>query len=201
MDTPRYWIAIGLTGQALFFMRFFLQWIASERAKKSVVPRGFWLISLLGSAFVLAYAFYRRDAVFVLGMLPSVFIYGKNMFLKGPSPRSKLIPLAAAFAVFVLWAALKEPYVGNLAWAAIGFCGSLVWMSRFIVQWWVSERRGETTLPVAFWVMCLVGSALLLAYSIYRKDPVFIPGFAIGYLVYSRNLYLLRREQAAASDS
>ena len=58
------WLAIGFIGQALFFGRFFVQWIASERRKQSVVPRSFWYLSLGGGAVLLAYAIHRRDPVF-----------------------------------------------------------------------------------------------------------------------------------------
>ena len=58
---------IGLLGQGLFSMRFIVQWIASEKAGKSVVPFSFWLFSLGGSIFLLIYAIYRKDPVFILG--------------------------------------------------------------------------------------------------------------------------------------
>jgi lipid-A-disaccharide synthase-like uncharacterized protein len=80
------WIAIGFIGQALFFGRFFVQWIASERRKQSVVPRSFWYLSLAGGAVLLAYAIHRRDPVFIVGQATGFLIYTRNLwFLHRPS--------------------------------------------------------------------------------------------------------------------
>lgn len=75
------WVGVGLAGQALFFARFALQWIASERARRSVVPPAFWALSLAGSMLVLAYALWRRDPVFVLGQSLGVLVYARNLWL------------------------------------------------------------------------------------------------------------------------
>ncbi len=72
---------IGLLGQGLFSMRFIVQWIASEKAGKSVVPFSFWLFSLGGSIFLLIYAIYRKDPVFMLGQAPNLLIYSRNIWL------------------------------------------------------------------------------------------------------------------------
>lgn len=72
---------IGLLGQGLFSMRFIVQWIASEKAEKSVVPFSFWLFSLGGSIFLLIYAIYRKDPVFILGQAPNLLIYSRNIWL------------------------------------------------------------------------------------------------------------------------
>ena len=74
------WLAVGLAGQALFTARFLLQWLASERAKRSVVPLSFWYCSLGGGLILLLYALYKRDPVFILGQVGGVFIYARNLF-------------------------------------------------------------------------------------------------------------------------
>jgi lipid-A-disaccharide synthase-like uncharacterized protein len=79
-DDPR-WLAAGLLGNAVFFSRFLVQWLASERAGISYVPRVFWHLSLIGSAFLLAYALHRRDPIFVLAYLPNGFVYLRNLAL------------------------------------------------------------------------------------------------------------------------
>ena len=195
MDRNLLWIILGLAGQACFFSRFLVQWIASERARRSVVPRVFWHLSLMGSACLVAYALYRGDPVFVLSVLPATFIYARNLFIKKSASATQLIPIALALLVFSIWATASKPQVDSMGWAVIGFCGYAIWTSRFIAQWWVSERQGEAVMPVSFWIMSLVGNIFLLAYSIHLKDPVFIPGQSIGYIVYSRNLYLIYRER------
>ena len=75
------WLAAGLLGNALFFSRFLIQWLASERAGRSFVPPVFWHLSLIGSAFLLAYALHRRDPIFVLAYLPNGFVYLRNLAL------------------------------------------------------------------------------------------------------------------------
>jgi len=75
------WILFGLVGQIMFTGRFVVQWIASERAKRSVVTRSFWLFSIMGSSILSVYAIYRRDPVFILGQLPGIFIYFRNLVI------------------------------------------------------------------------------------------------------------------------
>ena len=79
-------------------------------------------------------------------------------------------------------------------WLVIGFLGQGLFSARFLVQWIASERRSESVIPVAFWVFSIFGGAFLLAYAIYRRDPVFILGQAAGMLVYARNLMLIRKK-------
>ncbi|MCB1056820.1 MAG: lipid-A-disaccharide synthase N-terminal domain-containing protein, partial [Acidobacteria bacterium] len=67
MDRSALWIGIGFVGQALFFARFLVQWLASERRKESVVPRAFWFLSIGGGLILLSYALWRRDPVFIAG--------------------------------------------------------------------------------------------------------------------------------------
>jgi lipid-A-disaccharide synthase-like uncharacterized protein len=80
------WLGIGLVGQSLFFMRFFVQWIASERKGKSVIPAAFWYFSILGGLTLLVYAVHQRDIVFTIGQATGVFIYGRNIVLSKRSP-------------------------------------------------------------------------------------------------------------------
>ena len=75
-----WWIALGYVAQMLFFMRFFVQWIASERAGKSVVPMSFWLFSIGGGFLLFVYAIARRDPVFILGQGLGFFIYLRNVY-------------------------------------------------------------------------------------------------------------------------
>lgn len=74
-------IIVGLIGQTMFSMRFIVQWIASEKAGKSVIPFSFWIFSFAGSLLLLLYAIYRRDPVFILGQAPNLFIYSRNIWL------------------------------------------------------------------------------------------------------------------------
>ena len=75
------WVAVGLFGQLMFTMRFVVQWIASERAHRSIVPELFWYFSMAGGVILFAYAVHRRDPVFILGQSMGLFIYARNIWL------------------------------------------------------------------------------------------------------------------------
>ncbi len=78
-----------------------------------------------------------------------------------------------------------------------GFLGQLLFSARFLVQWLVSEKRGESVIPIGFWYLSLAGGLTLLVYAVLRHDPVFILGQAAGLVVYSRNLMLIARTKRA----
>ena len=75
------WIVVGFMGQALFSARFVVQWLASERVRRSIVPRAFWYFSLAGGATLLAYAIHKRDPVFIAGQGLGLFVYLRNIYL------------------------------------------------------------------------------------------------------------------------
>jgi lipid-A-disaccharide synthase-like uncharacterized protein len=75
------WVMIGLTGQLLFTARFLVQWLASEREKRSIIPIAFWYFSLGGGMVLLSYAIWRMDPVFILGQSMGLVIYLRNLWL------------------------------------------------------------------------------------------------------------------------
>jgi lipid-A-disaccharide synthase-like uncharacterized protein len=83
----------------------------------------------------------------------------------------------------------------EVIWIGIGFAGQFLFMMRFLWQWVQSERHKRSTIPIAFWYFSLAGGMTLFTYAIHRRDPVFIAGQALGLLVYTRNLMLIRREK------
>ena len=83
-------------------------------------------------------------------------------------------------------------------WLLLGFFGQALFSCRFLIQWFASERRKASVVPVAFWWFSIGGGLCLLAYAIHRADPVFILGQSAGLIVYFRNLVLLRRKKKAA---
>jgi len=80
-------------------------------------------------------------------------------------------------------------------WLLVGFLGQALFASRFILQWFKSELVGRSVIPLSFWYCSMGGGVVLLAYALYKEDPVFITGQLTGLLVYSRNLYLIFREK------
>lgn len=81
MTTETIWIIIGFLGQGIFFMRWVVQWIASERHAESRVPTAFWYMSLIGGLITLAYAIYRLDPVFIAGQSIGSIVYVRNLML------------------------------------------------------------------------------------------------------------------------
>ncbi len=75
-----WWVLLGFLAQAMFTMRFLVQWIASERAGRSVIPLAFWIFSIAGGLTLLAYALYRKDVVFIVGQAFGVFVYLRNLY-------------------------------------------------------------------------------------------------------------------------
>lgn len=81
-------------------------------------------------------------------------------------------------------------------WLGVGFAGQALFSMRFLVQWLASERKGRSVVPLAFWYFSVAGGVTLLAYAVYRADPVFIMGQLGGVLIYLRNLQLIRAQTA-----
>lgn len=74
-------LVLGFAGQTLFFMRFFVQWLYSEKHRRSMIPTAFWYFSIGGSSLLLVYAIIRKDIVFIVGQASGFFIYTRNLYL------------------------------------------------------------------------------------------------------------------------
>ena len=85
-------------------------------------------------------------------------------------------------------------------WLIIGFIGQALFGARFIIQWVVSEKKRESTIPLAFWYCSIGGAVVLLAYAIHKQDPVFIVGQSMGSIIYIRNLILIDRKKKALAS-
>jgi lipid-A-disaccharide synthase-like uncharacterized protein len=83
-------------------------------------------------------------------------------------------------------------------WLGVGLLGQALFSARFLVQWIASERKKQSVVPTQFWFFSLGGGVTLLAYAIYRLDPVFILGQGAGLFVYARNLYFIYRRPVPA---
>ncbi len=81
MDNDTIWLVVGFLGQALFSARFIVQWVASERKKRSVIPVMFWYFSILGGTTLLVYSIHKQDPVFIFGQGGGLLIYCRNLYL------------------------------------------------------------------------------------------------------------------------
>lgn len=198
---------IGFLAQLFFSARLLFQWILSEKAKKVVSPSIFWILSLAGSYLLFIYGWLRDDFAIILGQLISYYIYiwnldKKESWKKIPKAVRYLLLLTPLAAILYMLRDIPA-FVGQFLcnediplWLLIfGSLGQIVFTLRFVYQWCYSRRKHESLLPLGFWVISLTGSLIIIAYAIYRRDPVLILGQSTGMLVYSRNIYLTEREK------
>lgn len=82
----------------------------------------------------------------------------------------------------------------EIIWVTVGFVAQFMFMMRFVIQWFASEKAKRSVMPEAFWYWSIAGGALLFIYAIYRVDPVFILGQGTGLFIYIRNLQLIMRQ-------
>ena len=198
---------IGFLAQLLFSARLLLQWIMSEKAKKVVSPSIFWKLSLLGSYLLFMYGWLRNDFAIILGQLISYYIYIWNLDKKESWRKCPVViryvllltPVAVMGYMFKDLPAFVNQFFKNedipLWLLVFGSLGQIIFTLRFVYQWLYSRRKNESVLPLGFWLISLTGSLIIVAYALYRRDPVLILGQSTGLLVYSRNIYLLQRNK------
>lgn len=201
------WIiySIGFLAQILFSSRLIIQWITSEKQRKVITPTTFWTLSLIASFLLFIYGYLRLDFAIMLGQSLTYFIYIRNLQLQGqwqkfPKIIQYLLFIAPILIVIFYYNNNKidiELLFKNEAiptWLLIlGIVAQVVFTLRFVYQWIHSERNKESTLPMGFWVLSLVGAGLILTYAIIREDPVLFVGHLFGLVIYARNAYLIRQ--------
>lgn len=196
---------IGFVAQGFFSARMLIQWILSERARKVVSPNLYWVCSLAGSILLFIYGWLRHDFAIILGQLISYYIYIWNLDIKGIWHRIPLLfrvlisalPLVPVTLMLSDIPQFVEKFLHNesvllplLVW---GSAGQVIFTLRFIYQWYYSYHRHQSILPVGFWVISLVGSAIIVSYGAFRLDPVLILGQSVGFFTYTRNIVLYHK--------
>lgn len=206
MDNSLIIYVIGFIAQILFSSRMIMQWIVSEKRKKVLTPILFWELSLLGSFLLFIYGYARDDFAIMLGQSFTYFIYIRNLYWQrqwGRLPCLIRILILAFPVVVVVYSFFNNEYnliqlFQNVAipfWLLLlGIVAQVVFTFRFLYQWLYSEKQEKSALPIGFWWLSLVGSALILAYAIFRKDPVLLLGHLFGALMYIRNIIIHHNE-------
>ena len=140
------WLGVGLLAQVAFSARFLVQWLLSERARRSLLPVHFWFFSVAGSVLLLAYAAHQRDAVIALGQLVGLAIYLRNIELVQRAAQGRAIGflwpwlglagLALAVGLFSHGAPVTKTAVERAEplWFALGFLGQTLFTGRFVVS-------------------------------------------------------------------
>ncbi|WP_340077465.1 lipid-A-disaccharide synthase N-terminal domain-containing protein [Leptobacterium sp. I13] len=202
------WIiyTIGFLAQILFSSRILIQWIVSEKSKKVLTPKIFWKFSLLASFLLFIYGWLRDDFAIMLGQTLTYFIYIRNLQLQGEwikLPRFFRIFLWVFPVLVVIYGYNNNAYDLNdffkndaipLWLLILGSVAQIIFTLRFVYQWFYSEKRKESSLPFGFWLLSLIGSSLILTYAIIRKDPVLFAGHALGIIIYTRNLLIIKKQ-------
>ena len=198
MDSNWLIYALGFLAQGLFSARMIVQWLISEKQHKVTSPTIYWVLSLVASLLFFLYGWLREDFAIMLGQVISYYIYIWNLKAKGVWQAMQLsvltlLPLAGiAYMVFDADAAARIFHnEGIPAWLIVfGCAGQVIFTFRFIYQFLYSRARGESVLPKGFWIISLAGSAVIVAYGFIRHDWVLCLGQSVGFITYSRNLYL-----------
>ena len=197
---------LGFISQVLFFMRTLLQWILSERAKKVLSPTIYWVLSIIASYLFCIYGWFRNDFSILLGQLISYYIYIWNLNENGVWKKINVVVQAILFLtpICAIGFVLKngDYFVSNFLnntkiplWLIIwGSAGQIIFTLRFVYQWIYSMRRNESLLPVGFWIISLVGSGIIASYGVIRVDPILILGQSVGFIAYTRNIAIYRKE-------
>ena len=172
-----------------------------------VSPSAYWVLSVIGSYLFFVYGILRDDFSIVLGQLISYYIYLWNLNAKGIWKRLGLvlqtILLATPVVAVLLMIQDAQTYVANFFrnedipfWLVIfGSAGQIIFTLRFVYQYIYSHRRHQSTLPTGFWGISLFGSSVIIAYGIFRLDPVLILGQSFGFVAYIRNLVIGFKEK------
>ncbi len=194
--------AIGLISQVLFFARTILQWFKSEHEGQVLSPTIFWQISLLASVMMLIYGIMRKDAAILAGQILVYFIYVRNIQLKEEWKPMPLIlriiillcPVGILFFLFTETDYTLAHFLQNeknpLILMIWGILSQLVFISRFFYQWIYSENKGESVLPVGFWVISICGSAMTFIYAVFRLDPILLVAHSMSMFIYLRNILI-----------
>lgn len=192
---------LGFFAQSLFGARTITQWVISERKGQVVSPTLFWIFSVCGSSLFLIYGLMRSDFIILFGQTISFYIYIRNLQLKNfwiRIPRLlRMVILPLPIILFTLSFLLYPDMMKRVFIRAdftdmfilIGGVGQLLLNFRYLYQWYHSEKVQMSILPLGFWVISAVASVMVVAYGIYRHDPVLLVAQGLGLFAYLRNIY------------
>jgi lipid-A-disaccharide synthase-like uncharacterized protein len=202
-----YWL--GWIANGCFAARFLDQWLLSERRGESLVPRRFWMLSLLGNGLMALHAALQLQFPIFAAQVANGFISWRNLQSKPLHwirlLLSLMLLLALATGLYVALSLLRlqelvwvrSPLLWGtqaaLSWHLVGTVAIGLFAARFWVQWWYLERSQRATMPQIFWWMSLVGAVTAICYFSRIGDPVNVLGYGVGLIPYCRNLMLMRR--------
>lgn len=200
-------LLIGALAQLCFSARILIQWIMSEKAKRVVSPAIFWILSIMGSYLFFIYGWMREDFAILFGQFISYYIYLWNIKVhKDIKPWPFFVHLLLAATPFIALMALfmNQVEVGDILfkndqvplWLLFfGSFGQFIFTFRFVYQFIYSKRNKESTLPLGFWLLSFIGSAIIITYGAIRSDIILMVGQSFGFIAYLRNIMLLSQQK------
>lgn len=214
---------LGFLSALAFGGRFIIQWLQSEKVKKSIVPRSFWQLSLLGNVLLILHSFIQVQFHVCLVQVCNAVISWRNLNLMQTtqSPLSfkavclmlcgSVLFISFAFAIQDIWLTQEGNWFRipnapwqktssqsiSIFWHLLGTFAYLLFSSRFWIQWWYSEKAHQSQLPLSFWWISLIGALLSIAYFIRISDTVNLIGPLVGIIPYFRNLMLSSSQSSA----
>ncbi len=211
---------LGLLPSLFFGLRFFVQWIQSEKAGNSIVTPLFWRLSLIGNILLMLHYLIQVQYPFCLLQGSNAVISWRNLnLMQSPKPcssKTALVLFCSSFLVVTcLFLAQSHWVIGeldwirtpvklfdanrehhSLSWHLFGVAGQILFTSRFWLQWRQAEKMGASGLNQIFWRLSIAGSLLSLIYFVRIHDSVSIFNISFSLIPYIRNLMLFRRQKA-----
>jgi lipid-A-disaccharide synthase-like uncharacterized protein len=197
-----WFFAIGFLAQLFFSARILYQWIVSEKAGKVLSPAAFWVLSISGSYLLFIYGVLRNDFAIILGQFISYYIYLWNLNMHGKWGKIAgiikaillMTPLVATGLMLRDLSGFTDAFLHNKAvpmrLLIFGSAGQVIFSLRFIYQFIYSSAHHQSALLVGFWAISLLGSSIIIAYALFRIDPVLILGQSFGFVAYTRNIMI-----------
>lgn len=218
---------LGFLSSFVFGGRFLVQWAASEKAGRTVVPTLFWQLSLLGNLLLLIHSMIQFQLHLCLFQAINGVISWRNLDLlqnKHPPKTfgtviflfiTSIFSTIALFAIQDLWLQhepldwfrapatflqISSDSPISLLWHCIGLSGYLLFNSRFWLQWWLAEKNHKSELTPSFWWFSLIGMVISTVYFFRTSDLVQLVGPLIALVPYIRNLMLARQHNIASES-
>jgi lipid-A-disaccharide synthase-like uncharacterized protein len=207
---------LGLLPTIFFTLRFLIQWLQSEKAKRSIVTPLFWKLSLAGNVLQLLHYFVQIQYPFAMIQAGNAMISWRNICWmrssKNTATRSYIVYVVLVLIAVTLGFLLQSFFIvgeldwirtptkfwdeartrHSLGWHIFGTFGGILFASRFWLQWWQTEKMQRSELSKSFWWLSIIGSLISLIYFIRIGDIVNVLQYSCGAIPYFRNLMLLR---------
>ncbi len=222
LDWSFIWQTIGVVGAIIFFGRFYIQWIWSEKLGRSVIPIVFWYMSSIGSILLLGYGVYILSPVGVASYGFNLLVYARNLIHiwrkqnKLTSFRyyltHGLVLLAFIISTVVVCYVFYKKFfhVREMArlhavqysfWIFLGLVGQIFFALRFLIQWLATEAKRQSVIPSIFWYLSLFASFLQIISYAFQKEWLYAIGLLTTLFIYFRNIWLLKKGKKVLSES